>query len=105
MPPANQALISKAVVADLTQNGNLKVRAVLNVIRLPGRYFRGLFNRLKKDHRSGREVLSQTSERLYWKQEKAFQKWTAVTNARSKQILVCSTDVELTICLKAFPCS
>lgn len=88
MPPANQGFISKAVVADLTQNGNLKVRAVLNVMRLPGKYFRGLFKGLKEDHRSGKEVLSQTSERLYWKQKTAFQKWKAFTSARSKQILI-----------------
>lgn len=92
------------VVANLTQNGNLKVRAVLSVVRLPGRYFRGLFKRLKEDHRSGKEVLSQTSGRLYWKQDTAFQKWKAVPNARSKQILTGSIDLELIICLKAFPC-
>lgn len=64
---ARTSFLNEAVVADLTQNGNLKVRAVLNVVRLPGRYFRGLFKGLKEDHRSGKEVLPRTSERLYWK--------------------------------------
>lgn len=67
LPLANEAFISKAVVAELSQNGNLKVRTVLNVIGLSGRDFRGLFKSLKENCRSVKEILSQTSERLYLK--------------------------------------
>lgn len=58
LPPANEAFISKAVVAELSQNGNLKVRTVLNVIGLSGRDFRGLFKSLKENRRSVKEILS-----------------------------------------------
>jgi len=57
-PPANEAFVAKAVVADLSQNRNLKVRRILNVMGLPGRDFRGLFESLKKSHRSVKEILS-----------------------------------------------
>lgn len=35
----------------------------------------------------------------------AFQKWKAIINARSKQMLILRVDMKLIVCLKAFPSS